>query len=236
MIVIWILSILLVLAIGTGVLFIVLWSRDQKAIQDCQQPVSACNYSGCDESVFKVDDIYSGVGVLPMQGGSINVPMAIKILTLNKSTSTPTTYSGTFGIYKHDGATGGIVPEFYYTYGGCEEQYWYSPSSCKFSYTKSECTKDKELPPILKNKPGDASNCCSGTACKGKHSGANTVIRNIDYISTDDKFVITLYNNDNQKASTFDLKKGTWPSKFIKRDEEIYKNGCVWQDEKCYCS
>ena len=57
MIVIWILSILLVLAIGTGVLFIVLWSRDQKAIQDCRQPVSACNYSGWDDSVFKVDDI-----------------------------------------------------------------------------------------------------------------------------------------------------------------------------------
>ena len=184
--------------------------------------------------MFAKDSIYAGIARLPVTGYSVQVKMAIKIQTQAESSGY---YLGTMSVHKHDGAPGS---EYYFTYGGCMETYFYSPSTCKFSYTKSSCLTDKELPPVDKQVGGEGveGNCCSGSACTGKHSGANIVIRNIEYDAKNDQFVMTLYNNDNKKVVTFTLaKQKGWPSDvFIDRDETVYSTGCDWKSGKCNCS
>ena len=241
MIAVIILSFLLLGAIAGLVIFYIFWQNANNAAETCKQPVSACNYSTCASTVFKNGDMYIGTAAIPESKKGfnyvINVPMAIKILT---QTTTQTKdgatayYTGTMTIHKHDGS--GPSSEFYFTYGGCTEAYFYSPSTCKFSYTKSRCLSDKELPPVDKDNPGVAANCCSGT-CTGTHSGANTIIRNIEYDAKNDAFNMTLYNNDNKKATTFALTKSTsWPTKFVDRDKKVYDNGCTYSNKTCNCT
>ena len=235
--------------VGNVVLYS-MWRNANEAAGKKKQIVSACDYEGCKASVFQPNDIYIGIGELPEIFMGINttikVPMAIKILSQNPNTKKDGSsyYEGSISIHKHDGAPSN---EYYYTYGGCTEYYFYDPVTCKFSYTKSRCLTDKELAPAEKQKIGNQANCCSGT-CPGKHSGANTVIRNIEYKSNSDTFEMTLYNNDNKKSTTFPLANigKTWPktlpgTKIVlaTRDTQIFDDGCTWSNTsgsgKCVC-
>ena len=255
-IVLIIITILLFLSIIANVILVIFLRKCISLGRQGPTTVSACDYEACGDKVFKEGSKYVGVGIIPELEPTplgkltlkIHVPMAIEI---NSQTALPKVqygtskkyfYQGTFILYKHDGSPGN---EFYFTYGGCTENYFYDPESCKFSYTKSECTLDKELSPVDKGEPGNKLNCCSGN-CSGKHSGANTVLRNIEYNGKTDTFSITLYNKDNKKASTFILNKVTkWPKKWPKtnisrlpRDVQNNNSGCTWNSttKLCQCN
>ena len=253
-------SVLLVLFIMATVVLGIVVGKIGNSGNSNAPTVSACDYEACGDNVFSANNIYLGVGIITEHQSifgkivkiPIRVPMAIEIHTVNKKQKTPygsgtnNYYTGEFVLYKHDG---GPPPhkEFYFTYGGCLENYFYDPASCKFSYTKSGCTLDKELPPVDKKGAGTAPNCCSGN-CKGHHSGANTILRNIEYNGKTDTFSITLYNNDSKKAITFDLNKhpGGWPQYWptgdkkkipvFPRDRTTLSYGCTWNDGKCGCN